>query len=106
MHEEKKVQEEKYKELQEKNKELQEKHKEKQPKLEELEKLCKKLELQHDELFSDMTNLKAQNKDLQQLHLKMKKKHFRFFGRRTLLLLQLSLDKSSPIFLQQGRIIQ
>lgn len=49
MHEEKKVQEEKFKELQEKNKELQEKNKEKQPKLEELEKLCKKLELQHDD---------------------------------------------------------
>lgn len=53
-----------------------------------------------------MTNLIAQNKDLQQLYLKMKKKHFRFFGGRTLLLLQLSLDKSSPIFLQQGQIIQ
>lgn len=46
--------------------------------LEELEKRFKKLEVQHEDLFSEMTNLTAQNKDLQELCLYKKKMQIGF----------------------------
>lgn len=45
-----------------KNKELQEKDQEKQEALKELEKRSHTLELQHEELFSEMTNLSTEQR--------------------------------------------
>lgn len=68
--------------MHEKNKEVREKTDEKQETLEELEKHCKNLEVQDEHFFTDMTNLIAQNKDLQEICLKKKRKQFGIFWKK------------------------
>lgn len=70
------------KDMHEKNKEVREKTDEKQETLEELEKHCKNLEVQDEHFFTDMTNLIAQNKDLQEICLKKKRKQFGIFWKK------------------------
>lgn len=87
------------KDMHEKNKEVREKTDEKQETLEELEKHCKNLEVQDEHFFTDMTNLIAQNKNLQEICLKKEKKAVRDLLEEGL------LPKISFIFLLQGLII-
>lgn len=87
--------------MHEANKELEEKREEKQETLKEWEKRFKKQKIR-----TEMTDLRVQNKNLQEMRKVWERGESGsgYSGRMTVLLLQLSLDKNSPIFLRRGKL--